>query len=70
MTDHIAAVANVTALQWNSPGLEPGFCWRKYGARTHAPAAVRTTADLGVDRTPSGKARHAGHARWPEVAKV
>lgn len=29
MADHIAAVANVTALQWNSPGLAPGFCWEE-----------------------------------------
>lgn len=70
MTDRTAAVITVTALDWNVPGLAPGFCWRKYGARTHAPAAVRTTTDLGVDRTPPGKARHAGHARRPEVAKV
>lgn len=70
MTDRIAAVITVTAKQWNVPGLEPGFCWRKYGACTHAPAAVRTTADLGINRPSPGKARHAGHARRPEVAAV
>lgn len=70
MAERITEILATTSESWNLPAPEAGFCWRKYGACTHAPAAVRTTTDLGVDRTPPGKARHAGHARRPEVAAV
>ena len=75
MTDRIAAVITVTAKQWNVPGLAPGFCWRKYGARKstqpegsrRAPRRVISNdlCQTPQDRLPSARVAHLARLAIP-----
>ena len=70
MTDRIAAVLSVTALDWNSPGLEPGFCWSKYGTGADTTAVVRSAANIRIDRSEAGTDRNACNSGRTEIAAL
>lgn len=72
MNERIAAVITVTALEWNVPGLAPGFCWRKYGARksTQPEGSSRAPRRVVPDRLAAATRIRVPPSKLPQMADM